>query len=86
MNTKACTSDLDWCWRVIDGGYFKKAGWDHLDGVEHPFLVDTSIQCGHINPSGLVFPGQFVTVAPDEAPPDLGVAVEESAATAERVG
>lgn len=85
VSTKACTSDLDWCWRIMDGGFFKKAGWDKFDGLEHPFLVDTSIQCQHIDIAGRQFPGQFVTLAPEQGPPDLGVAVEESADLEERV-
>lgn len=86
VNTKACTSDLDWCWRIIDGGYFEKAGWDELEGVQYPFLVDTSIQCQHITPDGRTFPGRFVTTAPSDPPPaDLGVAVVEHAATVEQL-
>ena len=82
VSTKACTSDLDWCWRVIDGGYMRKAGWSKFDGDE-PFLVDTGIQCGHIGIDGRVFPGDRVTL---RRPVDLGVSVEEKTGLAEQVG
>ena len=50
------TSDLDWCTRVMNGGYFGKAGWPEFDDEQYPFLVDTSIFCRHINPDGTQFP------------------------------
>ncbi len=52
------TSDLDWCNRVIEGDYLRKAGWEkHADEhPEYPFLVDTGIFCRHINPDGEQFP------------------------------
>lgn len=77
VNTKSCTSDLDWCWRVMDGGYFKRAGWDDYEGREFPFLVDTSIQCFHITPEGMVFPPSY------KKAPDLGVSVADESGTAE---
>lgn len=85
-STKACTSDLDWCWRVIDGGYLAKAGWRDIQQSKYPFLVDTSIQCKHITPDGRMFPGTFVTVPEDlQSPPDLGVSVAEDTALAEKL-
>ena len=55
--TLAGTSDLDWCTRVMAGGYFKKAGWPKYQRKKYPFLVDTNIFCGHIDlASGMVFP------------------------------
>lgn len=61
FNATAGTSDLDWCTRVIEGGYLKKAGW--LDFAEEhprwPFLCDTSIFCWHINPDGTKFPREL---------------------------
>lgn len=57
-NTTSGTSDLDWCQRVIEGGYLHKSGWGAF-AEEHPrwpFLVDTSIFCRHINPDGTQFP------------------------------
>lgn len=57
VNTITGTSDLDWCTRVMEGGYFKKAGWDEYDGKKYPFLVDTSIRCSHITPDGRIFSG-----------------------------
>lgn len=87
VSTKACTSDLDWCWRIIDGDYMAKAGWTKLAGNPEPFVVDTSIMCQHIDPHGRTFPERFVTVkASPPPPPDLGVAVSESAELSEQVG
>lgn len=54
--TTSGTSDLNWCERVMKGGYFGKAGWHDYEGKEHPFLVDTQIFCKHINPDGEQFP------------------------------
>ena len=56
LNTISGTSDLDWCTRVMKGGYFKKAGWGDLQKKRYPFLVDTNINCKHINPDGEQFP------------------------------
>lgn len=50
------TSDLNWCHRVIEGGYFAKAGWDEYQEMEYPFLVDTNLFCKHINPDGTQYP------------------------------
>lgn len=50
------TSDLEWCSRVMSGGYFTKAGWPQYEGNPYPFAVDTNIFCGHINPDGSIFP------------------------------
>jgi hypothetical protein len=54
--TLAGTSDLEWCTRVMKGGYFKKSGWDKYQDMEFPFLVDTNIKCIHINSDGTKFP------------------------------
>lgn len=83
VNTSSSTSDLDWCWRVKEQGYFRRAGWPQYDALEYPFLVDTSILCRHITPDGIVFP-PWRTSQP--CPPDLGVAVEESASIIEHIG
>lgn len=56
FNTTCGTSDLGWCTRVMEGGYFKKSGWDSYQGKEFPFLVDTSIFCRHIDVSGVQYP------------------------------
>jgi hypothetical protein len=51
------TSDLDWCTRVMEGDYLRKAGWPEIADKEYPFLVDTEILCGHIDINTLtVFP------------------------------
>jgi len=56
FNMTSGTSDLDWCTKVMTGGYFGKAGWTEYEGREFPFLCDTNIKCGHINPDGQQFP------------------------------
>jgi hypothetical protein len=55
-NMSAGTSDLDWCTRVMKGGYFEKGGWPEFQELEYPFLVDTRIFARHINPDGEQFP------------------------------
>jgi hypothetical protein len=82
INTKTCTSDLDWCWRLKDGDYFARSGWTDYQGREYPFLVDTSILCFHITPDGRAFPGQ-PPKRTEAQPPDLGVSVSDVSATAE---
>lgn len=56
ISTSEGTSDLEWCSRIIDGGYFTKAGWPQYQEKRYPFLVDTNIFCKHINPDGEQFP------------------------------
>jgi hypothetical protein len=55
-NVTTGTSDLAWCTRVMEGGYFEKAGWHEYQNKQWPFLVDTNIFCRHINPDGEQFP------------------------------
>lgn len=43
------TQDLAWCDRVINDGVLQATGWDEVGEREHPFLVDTSIYCKHID-------------------------------------
>jgi len=50
------TEDLAWCDRVMEGGYLKKAGWGDIAKKKHPFLIDTSIFCRHIDMSGKMYP------------------------------
>ena len=50
------TSDLDWCSRVIKGGYLSKAGFPEIGERKYPFLVDTNIFCRHIDSDGTQFP------------------------------
>ncbi len=55
--TQVGTSDLNWCDRVIEGNYFKKAGWSKVGRRKYPFLVDTKIACKHIDlSSGTQYP------------------------------
>lgn len=50
------TSDLEWCDRVIDGGYLAKAGFPEIGQAQYPFVLDARITCGHIERStGRVF-------------------------------
>jgi len=45
------TSDLEWCDQVITKGYLKEAGFGHLSRKRYPFVMDTRIDCGHIDRS-----------------------------------
>lgn len=49
FNITTGTSDLEFCTKVMDGGFFKKSGWDKFQKKKYPFLVDTSIACKHID-------------------------------------
>lgn len=55
-NMAVGTSDLEWSKRVIEGDYLRKAGWHDYADKPLPFVVDTGLFCGHINPDGTVFP------------------------------
>ncbi len=55
-NMSVGTSDLEWCRRVIKGGYLAKAGWAEYADKPLPFVVDTGLCCFHINPNGETFP------------------------------
>lgn len=55
-NMATGTSDLEWCRRVIEGGYLRKAGWTDYADKQYPFLVDTNIFCWHANQDGTMFP------------------------------
>jgi hypothetical protein len=60
MGMKSGTSDLQWCNRIIEGDYLRRAGWnkyaDELEDERYPFLCDTRIFATHINPDGEQFP------------------------------
>lgn len=43
------TSDLYFCDEVGRRGILKKAGWGDIAKRKFPFLVDTSIRCGHVD-------------------------------------
>lgn len=51
----AGTEDLFWCDRVLKEGWLEKAGYTELAKDPYPFLVDTSLWCGHITPEGKVY-------------------------------
>jgi hypothetical protein len=52
------TSDLDFCSRVIEGDYMKKAGFKEfaVGKTDYPFMVDTNIACDQIEHDGTRFP------------------------------
>lgn len=56
FHTVTGTSDLAWCTRVMEGGFFQKAGWDEYQEKEWPFLVDTGLFCRHIDMDGTMYP------------------------------
>lgn len=60
VGRRSGTSDLDWCSRVIEGDYIRKAGWedywDNLEDKQYPMICDTGIFARHINPDGEMFP------------------------------
>jgi hypothetical protein len=50
------TSDLHFCDQIIREGVLKQAGWPEHARRKYPFLVDTSIRCGHIDrATGVMF-------------------------------
>jgi hypothetical protein len=54
------TSDLYWCDRVMKENVLKRAGWKDIARKEYPFLLDSSIFCGHIDfTSGTIYPPQW---------------------------
>jgi hypothetical protein len=55
-NTTSGTSDLDWCDRVMKGGYFEKSGWKEWQEKKYPFICDTNIFCRHIDQDGRSYP------------------------------
>jgi hypothetical protein len=57
-NAMSGTSDLWWCDRVMREKVIERAGWpaDYCPDMRYPFLMDTSLFCGHINMSGEQFP------------------------------
>jgi hypothetical protein len=57
--SRSGTSDLAWCTRVMRDGFFEKAGWPEFQEKEYPFLVDTSIFCGHITLEGRIYPDNY---------------------------
>jgi hypothetical protein len=50
------TSDLFFCDQLKEKGILRKAGWSKLARQQYPYLVDTGINCGHIDrESGMVY-------------------------------
>ena len=54
--TEGGTEDLVFYSRLIDNGYFAKAGWPKFQKKKFPLLCDTSIFCRHIDWNGMQFP------------------------------
>jgi hypothetical protein len=61
-DSKSGTSDLEWCSRITDGDYLRRAGWnkylDELPDPRYPFIVDTRLFAQHIEKDGTRFPPQ----------------------------
>jgi hypothetical protein len=56
LETLVGTSDLDFCKRIIEGGYLKDK-WPELAKEKYPLVVDTEINCMHIDRnSGVEYP------------------------------
>lgn len=68
--TLSGTEDLTWCTRVMEEGFFEKAGWPDYHKMEFPFLVDTEIFCRHISFDGVQYPAALeeVQFLPEELP------------------
>lgn len=58
-NQKVGTEDLFWCDRIRSTQTFKKAGWPTFEGKKHPYLVDTTIFCQHIDEQGNRYPANI---------------------------
>lgn len=56
FNSSQGTTDLAFCHQIIDEGILAKTGWKHLANKKYPFIVDTSIMVGHIDPQGVIYP------------------------------
>ncbi len=55
-NQKVGTEDLFWCDRIRSTKTFQKAGWPKFEKMKHPYLIDTSIFCQHIDEQGNRYP------------------------------
>jgi len=98
FNTQAGTSDLAWCQRIIDEDFLTKAGWPEYQDMIWPFLIDTRINCEHINNTlnGEKFPPGGVheywrkvregrgEIEPEPEP--LGVSVADSVGVGDKFG
>jgi len=54
--SRSGTTDLNFCRRVIDGGYLTKAGFPEHQKMKYPFMVDTTIFVRHIDNNGVQWP------------------------------
>lgn len=50
------TEDLYFYDRLMDEGFFKKAGYPEFQKMKYPLLIDTGIPCYHMDISGSRFP------------------------------
>jgi hypothetical protein len=72
FNTLTGTSDLEWCTRIMEGGYFKKAGWKDYEGKKYPFLIDTGILVKHIDLDGTIYPDHMIQEGKEQENADTG--------------
>lgn len=49
------TQDLHFCDRIMQNDVFEKCGFE-VEDKDNPFLVDTEMQCLHIDQNGLAYP------------------------------
>lgn len=54
------TSDLFFCDQILERGILKKAGWPQFAKKRFPFLVDTAINCAHIERQGAAAGAQYI--------------------------
>jgi hypothetical protein len=59
VNNSVGTSDMEFCARMIIDKVFERAGWKSFQKKKFPFLIDTNIFCGHIDPNGISYPSEF---------------------------
>jgi len=52
------TEDLNWCSRVIKNRIFDKAGFPEYQEKLHPFMIDTTMFCYHLDTNGRHFPSK----------------------------
>ena len=50
------TEDIHFYHRLKSEGIYAKAGWPEVQRLKYPLMIDTSIFCRHIDPSGIQYP------------------------------
>ena len=56
LATATGTSDLEFCRRLMEEDFFKKAGYPNYQRKKWPFLCDTRMLCSHIAQDGTTYP------------------------------